>query len=116
MDKEEELSYEEEQLQLILFNEMKEKKLEEDRAFKEAQTKEYLDALKIDEEKDLKDLKDKEEVKVKDEVKDKVKDLKDKVKDLKDRVKDLKEENKVTDDEVSVEEMRRIRLLRFQNK
>ena len=103
MDKEEELSYEEEQLQLILFNEMKEKKLEEDRAFKEAQTKEYLDALKIDEEKELKD---KEEVKVKDEVKDKVKDLKDRV----------KEENKVTDDEVSVEEMRRIRLLRFQNK
>ena len=94
MDKEEELSYEEEQLQLILFNEMKEKKLEEERAFKEAQTKEYLDALKVDEEKDLKD----------------------KVKDLKDRVKDLKEENKVTDDEVSVEEMRRIRLLRFQNK
>jgi hypothetical protein len=96
MDKEEELSYEEEQLQLILFNEMKEKKLEEDRAFKEAQTKEYLDALKVDEEKDLKD---------------KVKDLKDRVKDLKDKDKD-----KVTDDEVSVEEMRRIRLLRFQNK
>jgi hypothetical protein len=94
MDKEEELSYEEEQLQLILFNEMKEKKLEEERAFKEAQTKEYLDALKIDEGKELKD---KEE-----EVKDKVKDLKDKDKD------------KVTDDEVSVEEMRRIRLLRFQ--
>jgi hypothetical protein len=95
MDKEEELSYEEEQLQLILFNEMKEKKLEEERAFKEAQTKEYLDALKIDEGKELKD---------KEEVKDKVKDLKDKDKD------------KVTDDEVSVEEMRRIRLLRFQNK
>jgi hypothetical protein len=101
MDKEEELSYEEEQLQLILFNEMKEKKLEEDRAFKEAQTKEYLDALKIDEEKELKD---KEEVKEEEMVE---------VKDLKDRVK---EENKVTDDEVSVEEMRRIRLLRFQNK
>jgi hypothetical protein len=101
MDKEEELSYEEEQLQLILFNEMKEKKLEEERAFKEAQTKEYLDALKIDEEKELKD---KEEVKEEEMVE---------VKDLKDRVK---EENKVTDDEVSVEEMRRIRLLRFQNK
>jgi len=100
MDKEEELSYEEEQLQLILFNEMKEKKLEEDRAFKEAQTKEYLDALKIDEEKDKKD-KNEEMV------------LKDKVKGLKDRVK---EEDKVTVDEVSVEEMRRIRLLRFQNK
>jgi len=97
MDKEEELSYEEEQLQLILFNEMKEKKLEEDRAFKEAQTKEYLDALKIDEEKELKD-KDK----------DKVKDLKDKVKD--------KVKTEDNDDEVSVEEMRRIRLLRFQNK
>ena len=97
MDKEEELSYEEEQLQLILFNEMKEKKLEEERTFKEAQTKEYLDALKIDEEKELKD-KDK----------DKVKDLKDKVKD--------KVKTEVTDDEVSVEEMRRIRLLRFQNK
>jgi len=105
MDKEEELSYEEEQLQLILFNEMKEKKLEEDRAFKEAQTKEYLDALKVDEEKELKD-KEEEMVEVKEEVKDKVKDLKDKV----------KTENKVTDDEVSVEEMRRIRLLRFQNK
>ena len=76
---------------------MKEKKLEEERAFKEAQTKEYLDALKIDEEKELKD-KDK----------DKVKDLKDKVKD--------KVKTEVTDDEVSVEEMRRIRLLRFQNK
>ena len=100
MDKEEELSYEEEQLQLILINEMKEKKLEEDRAFKEAQTKEYLDALKIDEEKNLKD---KEEEMV----------LKEKVKGLKDRVK---EEDKVTVDEVSVEEMRRIRLLRFQNK
>ena len=97
MDTKEELSYEEEQLQLILFNEMKEKKLEEDRAFKEAQTKEYLDALKIDEEKNKKDLKD----------------LKDKVKGLKDRVK---EDDKVTVDEVSVEEMRRIRLLRFQNK
>ena len=97
MDKEEELSYEEEQLQLILFNEMKEKKLEEDRAFKEAQTKEYIDALKIDEEKELKD-KDK----------DKVKDLKDKVKD--------KVKTEDNDDEVSVEEMRRIRLLRFQNK
>ena len=97
MDKEEELSYEEEQLQLILFNEMKEKKLEEERAFKEAQTKEYLDALKIDEEKELKD-KDK----------DKVKDLKDKVKD--------KVKTEDNDDEVSVEEMRRIRLLRFQNK
>lgn len=103
MDKEE-LSYEEEQLQLILFNEMKEKKLEEERAFKEAQTKEYLDALKIDEEKELKD---KEEEMVE------VKDLKDKVKGLKDKVK---EEDKVTIDEVSVEEMRRIRLLRFQNK
>ena len=105
MDKEEELSYEEEQLQLILFNEMKEKKLEEERAFKEAQTKEYLDALKIDEEKELKD---KEEVKEEEmvEVKDKLKDLKDKV----------KADDKVTDDEVSVEEMRRIRLLRFQNK
>ena len=97
MDKEEELSYEEEQLQLILFNEMKEKKLEEERTFKEDQTKEYLDELKIDEEKELKD-KDK----------DKVKDLKDKVKD--------KVKTEVTDDEVSVEEMRRIRLLRFQNK
>ena len=98
MDKEEELSYEEEQLQLILINEMKEKKLQVERAFKEAQTKEYLDALKIDEEKN------KEEVKG---------EVKDKVKGLKDRVK---EEDKVTVDEVSVEEMRRIRLLRFQNK
>jgi hypothetical protein len=106
MDKEEELSYEEEQLQLILFNEMKEKKLEEDRAFKEAQTKEYLEALKIDEEKDLKELKDKDKVKA--EVKDKKKDLKDKVKG------EINDE--VNDDEVSVEEMRRIRLLRFQNK
>jgi hypothetical protein len=106
MDKEEELSYEEEQLQLILFNEMKEKKLEEERAFKEAQTKEYLEALKIDEEKDLKELKDKDKVKA--EVKDKKKDLKDKVKG------EINDE--VNDDEVSVEEMRRIRLLRFQNK
>ena len=103
MDTKEELSYEEEQLQLILINEMKEKKLQVERAFKEAQTKEYLDALKIDEEKNLKDLKD---LKDKEEVKGEVKGLKDRV----------KEEDKVTIDEVSVEEMRRIRLLRFQNK
>ena len=51
----EELSYEEEQLQLILIQELKDKKMKEERAFKEAQTKEYLDALKIDEEKNRKD-------------------------------------------------------------
>jgi len=82
----EELSYEEEQLQLILIQELKDKKMKEERAFKEAQTKEYLDALKIDEEKNRKDT-ETDTATVKD-----------------------------TDSEVSVEEMRRIRLLRFQKK
>jgi|SaaInlV_100m_DNA_2_1039680.scaffolds.fasta_scaffold149118_1 hypothetical protein len=82
----EELSYEEEQLQLILIQELKDKKMKEERAFKEAQTKEYLDALKIDEEKNRKDT-ETDGATVKD-----------------------------TDSEVSVEEMRRIRLLRFQKK
>ena len=82
----EELSFEEEQLQLILIQELKDKKMKEERAFKEAQTKEYLDALKIDEEKNRKDT-ETDTATVKD-----------------------------TDSEVSVEEMRRIRLLRFQKK
>lgn len=82
----EELSYEEEQLQLILIQELKDKKMKEERAFKEAQTKEYLDALKIDEEKNRKDT-ETDGATAKD-----------------------------TDSEVSVEEMRRIRLLRFQKK
>lgn len=82
----EELSYEEEQLQLILIQELKDKKMKEERAFKEAQTKEYLDALKIDEEKNRKDTETDTAT------------------------------TKDTDSEVSVEEMRRIRLLRFQKK
>ena len=67
-----ELSYEDEQLQRILMNEMKEKRLKEERMLKEEQTKEYLESLKIDEKK-----------------------------------------NKEAFDEVSPEEMRRVRLLRF---
>ena len=82
----EELSFEEEQLQLILIQELKDKKMKEERAFKEAQTKEYLDALKIDEEKNRKDTETDAAT------------------------------TKDTDSEVSVEEMRRIRLLRFQKK
>ena len=46
---EQELSYEDEQLQIILMNEMKEQKLREERELREEQTKEYLKALKIDE-------------------------------------------------------------------
>ena len=91
MDKEEELSYEEEQLQRILINEIEEKKLQVERAFKEEQTNEYLAALKMDEENQTKE----EKVTVEDKVL-------------------MKTEIKV--DEVSVEEMRQIRLLRFQNK
>mgnify|MGYP006093094321 FL=1 len=91
MDTEEELSYEEEQLQRILINEIEEKKLQVERAFKEEQTNEYLAALKMDEENQTKE----EKVTVEDKVL-------------------MKTEIKV--DEVSVEEMRQIRLLRFQNK
>jgi len=91
MDTKEELSYEEEQLQLILINEIEEKKLQVERAFKEEQTNEYLAALKIDEENQKKE----EKVTIEDKVL-------------------MKTEIKV--DEVSVEEMRQIRLLRFQNK
>ena len=82
----EELSFEEEQLQLILIQELKDIKMKEERAFKEEQTKEYLDALKIDEEKNRKD------------------------------TETGAATSKDTDSEVSVEEMRRIRLLRFQKK
>jgi hypothetical protein len=91
MDTGEELSYEEEQLQRILINEIEEKKLQVERAFKEEQTNEYLAALKMDEENQTKE----EKVTVEDKVL-------------------MKTEIKV--DEVSVEEMRQIRLLRFQNK
>ena len=52
LEQKQELSYEEEQLQIILMNEMKEQKLREERELKEKQSKEYLEALKIDEVKD----------------------------------------------------------------
>ena len=71
-----ELSYEDEQLQSILMNEIKEKILKEERALKEEQTKEYLASLKIDEKKN-------------------------------------KESEDKAFDEVSPEEMRRVRLLKF---
>ena len=51
-EQKQEISYEEEQLQIILMNEMKEQKLREERELKEKQSKEYLEALKIDEVKD----------------------------------------------------------------
>jgi len=69
----EELSFEDEQLQGILMNHMKEMKIIEERELKQKQDKEYNESLLIDKNK-----------------------------------KDL------TFEEVSVEEMRRIRLLRFE--
>jgi hypothetical protein len=50
-DENDELSYEEEQLQLILMNEHKEKQLEEERQIKELQDREYQESLAIDEKK-----------------------------------------------------------------
>jgi hypothetical protein len=81
-----ELSYEEEQLQLILFNEMKEKKIVEERRFKEEQTNEYLESLKIDEERNSR------------------------------KVDEALVGVELECYEVTVEEMRRVRLLRFEKK
>ena len=72
MDENEELSYEEEQLQLILMNEHKEKQIIEEREIKELQDKEYQESLAIDEKK-----------------------------------------KEVETNEITIEEMRRIRLERF---
>ena len=52
MDENEELSYEEEQLQLILMNEHRDKQIEEERTLRELQDKEYQDSLIIDEKKE----------------------------------------------------------------
>ena len=51
MDENEELSYEEEQLQLILMNEHRGGKIIEERKMKELQDKEYQESLAIDEKK-----------------------------------------------------------------
>ena len=73
MNENEELSYEEEQLQLILMNELREKQIQEERKIKQQQDKEYQESLIQDENNKI----------------------------------ELKFE------EVSIEEMRRIRLQRF---
>ena len=73
MNENEELSYEEEQLQLILMNELREKQILEERQIKQQQDKEYQESLIQDEDNKM-------ELKFK---------------------------------EVSIEEMRRIRLQRF---
>ena len=72
MNENEDFSYEEEQLQLILMNEHREKQIVEERQIKELQDKEYQESLAIDEKK--------KEVEI---------------------------------EEISIEEMRRIRLQRF---
>ena len=73
MNENEDLSYEEEQLQLILMNELREKQIQEERKIKQQQDKEYQESLIQDENNKI----------------------------------ELKFE------EVSIEEMRRIRLQRF---
>ena len=73
MNENEEFSYEEEQLQLILMNELREKQIQEERKIKQQQDKEYQESLIQDENNKI----------------------------------ELKSE------EVSIEEMRRIRLQRF---
>ena len=73
MNENEEFSYEEEQLQLILMNELREKQIQEERKIKQQQDKEYQESLIQDENNKI----------------------------------ELKFE------EVSIEEMRRIRLQRF---
>ena len=73
MNENEEFSYEEEQLQLILMNELREKQILEERQIKQQQDKEYQESLIQDEDNKM-------ELKFK---------------------------------EVSIEEMRRIRLQRF---
>jgi len=76
----EELSYEEEQLQLLLLNEMKQLKLNNERSLKQKQDEEYFDALQVDE----------------------------KINEQKNVVTENVERK-----EISLEEMRRIRLLKF---
>ena len=49
MNENEELSYEEEQLQLILMNELREKQIQEERKIKQQQDKEYQESLIQDE-------------------------------------------------------------------
>ena len=73
MNENEDFSYEEEQLQLILMNELREKQIQEERQIKQQQDKEYQESL-------IQDENNKMELKFK---------------------------------EVSIEEMRRIRLQRF---
>ena len=76
----ENVSYEEEQLQMILMKELREKQLNEERQLKESQTKEYLESLRIDE---------------------------------RDNSSVFASKTGSLFDEVSIEEMRQIRLLRF---
>jgi hypothetical protein len=52
----EELSYEEEQIQLLLLEEIEKKKIDEERKLKIQQDKEYLKSLEIDENKEIKNL------------------------------------------------------------
>ena len=49
MNENEDLSYEEEQLQLILMNELREKQIQEERQIKQQQDKEYQESLIQDE-------------------------------------------------------------------
>tara|TARA_Y100000996_G_C22508771_1_gene637523 strand:- start:765 stop:992 length:228 start_codon:yes stop_codon:yes gene_type:complete len=49
MNENEEFSYEEEQLQLILMNELREKQIQEERQIKQQQDKEYQESLIQDE-------------------------------------------------------------------
>ena len=75
-----EISYEEEQLQSIILNEIEQNKLNQERKLKEKQDLEYKESLQ----QDLKDSKNQEKI-------------------------------NLSFEEVSLEEMRRIRLLRFSN-
>ena len=84
---ENDMSYEDEQLQMILLNELKEKQIMEERALKEEQDLEYQKSLEMDNNDNYND-----------------------------NDNDNKNDNdKIVFEEISLEEMRKIRLKRFQN-
>ena len=80
---ENDMSYEDEQLQMILLNELKEKQIMEERALKEEQDLEYQKSLEMDN-------------------------------DNNNDNKDNNDDDKIVFKEISLEEMRKIRLQRFQ--
>ena len=83
----EELSYEEEQIQLLLLEEIEKKKIDEERKLKIQQDEEYQKSLEIDENKEIKTF---EEI----------------------IIKEIAIEE-IEIEEIAIEEMRKIRLVRF---